>query len=62
MQSTIIRKTTFLGEIKGIVDHGVVQFKGVPYATLTDRLADAQLIYSRNGDILDATRYGSVQE
>ena len=56
MTATI--KTSSLGLIRGKVEDGVVQYLGVTYATLKDRLADAELIIAREGDILDATKDG----
>lgn len=56
MTATI--KTVSLGEIRGKVEDGVVQYLGVKYATLKDRLSEAELINSREGDVLDATKDG----
>jgi hypothetical protein len=36
----------------------VSQFLGIQYATLKNRLADAELVERRHGDILDATKDG----
>jgi hypothetical protein len=50
--------TTSLGEIRGKVEDGVAQYLGVKYATLENRFAEAELVVSREGDILDATKNG----
>ncbi|KAJ5982992.1 hypothetical protein N7481_005091 [Penicillium waksmanii] len=55
---TTILKTEALGDIRGKSDGIVSQFLGIQYATLKNRLADAELIEQRHGDILDATRDG----
>lgn len=57
MASTI--KTTSLGEIRGKQDDGVVQYLGLKYASLKNRLADAELVDARNdSSVLDATKDG----
>ncbi|KAL2820906.1 Alpha/Beta hydrolase protein [Aspergillus cavernicola] len=53
-----ILQTQTLGTIQGRSSEGVTQYLGIKYATLKDRLADAVLIESRDGDVLDATRDG----
>lgn len=45
-----------LGAIAGR-DGDVVSFRGVPYSTLTDRFADAQLV-EQYPTLLDATNFG----
>jgi hypothetical protein len=55
---TTILKTEALGDIRGKSDGIVSQFLGIQYATLKNRLADAELIEQRHGEILDATRDG----
>lgn len=55
---TTILKTTSLGEIRGKVADGVVQYLGIKYASLRSRFADAELIEKRDGDVLDATKDG----
>ncbi|PYI31977.1 carboxylesterase [Aspergillus indologenus CBS 114.80] len=50
--------TQNLGKIRGRDSNKVTQFLGIKYATLNDRLADAQLIETRDGDVLDATKDG----
>jgi hypothetical protein len=57
---TTTLKTTALGDIRGRNDNGVVQYLGIQYATLKDRLADAELISGRPADagVLDATKDG----
>ncbi|KAL4963609.1 putative carboxylesterase [Aspergillus stella-maris] len=51
-------QTTNLGTIQGKSNEGVTQYLGVPYAILKDRLADAILVESRDGSVLDATTDG----
>ncbi|OJJ88268.1 putative carboxylesterase [Aspergillus glaucus CBS 516.65] len=51
-------KTTSLGEIRGKDANGATQYLGIKYATLKNRFADAELIKSREADVLDATRDG----
>lgn len=53
-------KTTSLGEIRGKDANGATQYLGIKYATLKNRFADAELIKSREVDVLDATRDGFV--
>ncbi|BCR90256.1 putative carboxylesterase [Aspergillus chevalieri] len=53
-----ILKTAALGEIQGKDANGVTQYLGIKYATLKNRLADAEIVESRDGDILDATKDG----
>lgn len=48
-------QTTLLGEIRGIEADGVTKYLGIKYANLENRLADAELIESREGEPLDAT-------
>ncbi|KAF9889576.1 hypothetical protein FE257_007084 [Aspergillus nanangensis] len=55
---TTILPTTHLGEIRGKIVDGVTHFLGVQYATLKDRLADAELVETRRGEVLDATKDG----
>jgi len=55
-----ILKTAALGEIQGKDANGVTQYLGIKYATLKNRLADAEIVESRDGDILDATKDGYV--
>ena len=57
MATTTIQ-TKHLGQIRGKTAEGVTQFLGVQYATLENRLADAQLVEKRSGSILDATKDG----
>jgi len=57
-EMTTILKTTSLGEIRGKVADGVVQYLGIKYASLRNRFADAELIEKRDGDVLDATKDG----
>jgi hypothetical protein len=57
---TSILKTTSLGEIRGKTVDGVVNYLGIKYASLRDRLAEAELVERRDGDVLDATKDGSV--
>lgn len=53
-------KTTSLGEIRGKDADGATQYLGIKYASLKNRLADAELVESREGDVLDAARDGFV--
>ena len=50
--------TSSLGGVRGKDHDGVVQYLGLQYATLKNRLADAELVETRNGDVLDATKDG----
>ncbi|TPR04292.1 tRNA-splicing endonuclease subunit sen54 N-term family protein [Aspergillus niger] len=56
--SDIIQVTTHLGEIRGKTTNGVTQFLGIKYATLKNRLADAELVERRDGGVLDALKDG----
>lgn len=59
MESTKVIQTSYLGLIQGTVADKVVQFSGLPYASLRDRLAVAELVRSRPSEtILDATQDG----
>lgn len=55
MASTL--KSASLREIRGRDNDGVIQYFGIKYATLKNRLADAELAESQGG-VLDATRDG----
>ena len=55
---TSILKTPLLGEIHGTHHDSVVQYLGVKYATLKNRLADAELVETREGGVLNATKDG----
>ncbi|KAL1987849.1 hypothetical protein VTN96DRAFT_2252 [Rasamsonia emersonii] len=56
---TTVLKTTALGEIRGKTGDGVVQYLGIKYATLRNRLAEAELVERRDdGEVLDATKDG----
>ena len=48
-------QTVSLGRIRGKTSDGVTQYLGIKYANLKNRFADAELIESRMGDVLDAT-------
>ena len=48
-----------IGEVTGIGQDGITQFRGVKYATLRDGFAPAELV-QYNGNGLDATKYGWV--
>ncbi|RAL15753.1 putative carboxylesterase [Aspergillus homomorphus CBS 101889] len=50
--------TQYLGKIRGKDSNRVTQFLGIKYATLRDRFAEAQLVETRDGDVLDATKDG----
>lgn len=61
MQATTMAallNTTALGKVQGTTKDGVTQYLGIKYATLKNRLADAELIAERDGDVLDATKDG----
>lgn len=47
-----------LGEIRGNTVDGVVQFLGLKYATLKDRLASPELLDSYGPGPTDATKFG----
>jgi hypothetical protein len=47
-----------LGQIKGNTVDGAVQFLGIKYASLKDRLATAELISHYDHGPIDATKYG----
>ncbi|OOQ86325.1 hypothetical protein PEBR_21898 [Penicillium brasilianum] len=47
-----------IGPIVGKAADGIVQFLGVKYASLTDRLAEPRLLSNYNGQGLDATEIG----
>ncbi|KAL3477482.1 Alpha/Beta hydrolase protein [Aspergillus californicus] len=53
-----VLQTQKLGGIRGKSNDGVTQYLGLRYATLENRLADAILVESREGDVLDATTDG----
>lgn len=59
MTTTIEHPT--LGRIRGKTNNGSVQFLGLKYATLENRLAEAKLYHSdaRSGEV-EATQYGYV--
>lgn len=57
---TALLETTHLGQVQGKSVEGVTHYRGIKYASLKNKLADAELITSRepgNG-ILDATKDG----
>lgn len=54
-----ILKTSCLGEIRGKTANGVSQYLGIPYATLQNPFAEAELVCVREENtILDATKDG----
>lgn len=55
---TTVLQTKQLGQIRGKTVNGVTNYLGIKYATLRDRLADAELVERREGDVLDATNDG----
>jgi hypothetical protein len=61
-EATNIMTTTLatrsFGDIRGKTGEGVTQFLGIKYANLNNRLADAELIEERKGDVIDATTDG----
>ncbi|PCH02393.1 Carboxylesterase, type B [Penicillium occitanis (nom. inval.)] len=57
---TALLQTTYLGQVQGKNIDGVTHYRGIKYASLRNRLADAELITSRSPDegVLDATKDG----
>lgn len=55
--STTVWKHPVIGDVKGLEDDGVIQFRGLQYGVLENWLANAKLP-TYNGDGLDATQYG----
>ncbi|KAJ5760370.1 carboxylesterase [Penicillium odoratum] len=55
-----VLKTSKLGEIRGCEADGVRKYLGIQYATLKNRLADAELVEERIGGVLDATNDGPL--
>jgi carboxylesterase type B len=53
-----VLQTNHLGQIRGKTVDGVTHYLGIKYATLRDRLADAELVERREGEVLDATKDG----
>ena len=53
-------QTTHLGQIQGKTVDGVTHYLGLKYASLRNRLADAELVVSRAAEdgVLDATKDG----
>lgn len=53
-------QTTHLGQIHGKTVDGVTQYLGLKYASLRNRLADAELVASRSAEdgVFDATKDG----
>ena len=49
-----------IGEIKGKVVDGTVQFLGLKYASLKDRLAPPQLVTSYGVGTINASKHGYV--
>jgi carboxylesterase type B len=49
-----------LGELKGKAVEGAVQFLGLKYASIKDRLAAPQLVESYGSGTTDATKFGYV--
>ncbi|KAH8703171.1 carboxylesterase-like protein [Talaromyces proteolyticus] len=47
-----------IGAIAGKAEDGIVQFLGVRYASLTDRLAEPELLSHYDGEEIDATKKG----
>ncbi|KAF2109526.1 carboxylesteras-like protein [Lophiotrema nucula] len=52
-------KHPILGEVKGNVLEGVVQFLGLKYGSLKNRLASAELVTSYGAEPIDATKFGA---
>ncbi|RFU24125.1 hypothetical protein B7463_g12213, partial [Scytalidium lignicola] len=56
---TVMLQHPILGEIKGNVKDGVVQYLGIKFATLAHRLADPVPVVDNDGrGIIDATKFG----
>lgn len=53
-----ILKHAELGELHGNSVDGAVQFLGLKYATLKNRLANAELLESYRSGVTDATKFG----
>jgi len=48
-----------LGEVRGLLEDGVKQFRGIKFANLKDRFASPEIKEDYGGKI-DATRHGFV--
>jgi hypothetical protein len=53
-----ILSTQYLGQVQGESDGIVAQYLGIQYATVLNRFAEATLVESRDGDVLNATKSG----
>lgn len=51
-------KHPLIGAIVGRAGDGIIQFLGVKYASLTNRLAEPQLLSNYDGEEIDATKKG----
>jgi hypothetical protein len=47
-----------IGVLVGKAEDGIIQFLGVRYASLTDRLAEPELLSHYDGEKIDATKKG----
>jgi hypothetical protein len=56
-----ILKHEHLGELKGKSVDGAVQFLGLKYASIKDRLAAPELVDSYGSGTTDATQFGYVR-
>lgn len=56
--SMTVLKITSLGEIRGRDNNSATQYPGIKYAILRNQLADAELVKSREGEVLDAVKDG----
>lgn len=54
-------KHEHLGELKGKTVDDAVQFLGLKYASIKDRLAAPQLVDSYGSGAIDATKFGYVK-
>jgi carboxylesterase type B len=54
-----ILQTSF-GTFKGKKGDGVVQYRGIKYASVRDQLSVPELVTEYGTDVVDATRYGYV--
>jgi carboxylesterase type B len=51
---------TSIGTFEGKKGDGVVQYRGIKYASVRDQLSVPELMTEYGTDIIDATRYGYV--
>jgi carboxylesterase type B len=51
---------TSFGTFKGKKGDGIVQYRGIRYASVPDQLSVPELVTTYGTDVVDATRYGYV--